>query len=201
MYVEHADALFSYFARRVGRDHAEDLLAETFQVALHSFESFDADRGSDRGWLFGIGSNLLRHHWRTEQRRLRALARDAETPATSIDPLLSVGDHVVDRVDAGRAVERVIDALGELDADDRTLLFLSGWEHMTSREIGTVIGAPAATASGAARMTGAVDGHRLQSPDGRALALASSPAVTNVQASPFLSAMTPGRSSAIALHP
>lgn len=145
MYVEHASALFAYFARRVGRDLAEDLLAETFQTAIGAYDSFDISRGGQRAWLFGIGSNLLSHHWRTEQRRLRALARDAALPATRVDPLLAVGDFTVERLDAQHVADRVIDALGELSTEDRTLLYLSGWEHMNSTEIAAAVGAPAAT--------------------------------------------------------
>lgn len=145
MYEQHADVLFGYFARRVGANLAEDLLAETFHEAIESFGSFDGRRGGERAWLFGIGSNLLRHHWRSEQRRLRALARDAARPATNIDPLLAVGDHVADRLDAAAMADRVIDALDALSSEDRTLLFLAGWEHMNSTEIGAVTGMPAAT--------------------------------------------------------
>jgi RNA polymerase sigma factor (sigma-70 family) len=145
LYAEHAGGLFRYFARRVGRDLAEDLLAETFHTAIKAYNSFDTGRGGEREWLFGIGSNLLSHHWRSEQRRLLALARDAAAPATSVDPLLAVGDFVADCLDARHVAERVIGALGELSPDDRTLLFLSGWEHMSSGEIAAVVGAPAAT--------------------------------------------------------
>lgn len=145
MYAQHSGPLFQYFARRVGRDLAEDLLADTFHTAIKSYNSFDASRGGERAWLFGIGSNLLSHHWRTEQRRLRALARDAAVPATSVDPSLAVGDFIADRLDARHVAERLIDALDELSPDDRTLLFLSGWEHMNSSEIAAVVGAPAAT--------------------------------------------------------
>lgn len=145
MYVEHAGALFGYFARRVGRDLAEDLLAETFQTAIEAYHSFDTSRGDQRAWLFGIGSNLLSHHWRTEQRRLRALAREAVAPVTSVDPLLAVSDFTAARLDARHVADRVIDALGQLSPEDRTLLFLSGWEHMNSSEIAAVTAAPAAT--------------------------------------------------------
>jgi RNA polymerase sigma-70 factor (ECF subfamily) len=145
MYVQHADSLFGYLSSRVGRDLAEDLLAQTFQVAIESYASFDPARGDVRGWLFGIGSNLLRVHWRTEQRRLRALAREAGRQTTSIDPLLAVDVEVADRVDAVRLADRLVDALDGLDPDDRTLLFLSGWERMNSSELSAALGVPAAT--------------------------------------------------------
>jgi RNA polymerase sigma-70 factor (ECF subfamily) len=145
MYLQHAESLFGYLASRVGRDLAEDLLAQTFQVAIESYGSFDPARGDVRGWLFGIGSNLLRHHWRTEQRRLRALAREAARQTRRIDPLVAVDAEVANRVDAVRLADRLVDALGALDPDDRTLLFLSGWERMTSSELSAALGVPAAT--------------------------------------------------------
>ena len=145
LYEGHAGELFAYFARRVGRDLAEDLLADTFREAISSSAAFDERRGSARAWLFGIGSNLLRRHWRTEQRRLRALARSAGQRATSVDPLLAVGDHVADQLDARARAERVVEALGRLHPDDRTMLFLSGWEHLNSTEIGEALGMPPAT--------------------------------------------------------
>ena len=72
---DHADAIFAYAARRVGPGLAVDVVSDVFLVALDRFESFDPDLGGARGWLFGIANNVLRRHWRTEARRLRALAR------------------------------------------------------------------------------------------------------------------------------
>lgn len=145
LYEQHAESLFGYLASRVGRELAEDLLAQTFQAAIESYGSFDPARGEVRGWLFGIGSNLLRSHWRTEQRRIRALARAAAWRTTSIDPPPAVDAEVADRVDAVRLADRLVDALGRLDPDDRTLLFLSGWEGMNSSELSAALGVPAAT--------------------------------------------------------
>lgn len=117
VYSEHADGLFGYLARRVGPELAEDLLADTFVEAMASVSSFDPERGSVRTWLFGIASNLVRRHWRTEERRLRALARDAASPVTGIDPLLTV-TSVVDRVDAATEVDALIDELGRARSVD-----------------------------------------------------------------------------------
>ena len=66
MYDDCAASLFAYLARRVGRELAEDLLAETFRAAIESYSKFDSTRGSEKAWLFGIATNLLRRHWRTE---------------------------------------------------------------------------------------------------------------------------------------
>ncbi len=71
---EHAADLFRYAARRVGGDVAEDVLAETFSRGIESLASFDPSRGSVRGWLFGIATNVLRKHRRAEARRFSFLA-------------------------------------------------------------------------------------------------------------------------------
>ena len=138
LYDEHAAQLFSYLARRVGRDVAEDLLAETFRAAIQSYPSFDPSRGSEKGWLFGISSNLLRRHWRTERRRLLALERSSSAIA-GIDPLLGLDDGVADRIDAKADASLLLRAVVDLSAEDRDLLILSGWERLNSTEIGEAL--------------------------------------------------------------
>jgi RNA polymerase sigma factor (sigma-70 family) len=141
LYDDHAAGVFAYLARRVGRDLAEDLLAETFRAAIESYATFDATRGNERGWLFGIATNLLRRHWRTERRRLLALERSSSTHAFSIDPLLAAAD----RIDAAADADRLLHAIVELPDDDRDLLILSGWERLNSSEIGEALGVAPAT--------------------------------------------------------
>lgn len=145
MYDDHAGSLFAYFARRVGRELAEDLLAETFRAAIDSYPTFDHTRGSERAWLFGIATNLLRRHWRTERRRLLALQRSASIRAVDIDPLIGLADGVARRVDAETDAERLLSAVVDLPAEDRDLLFLSGWERLNSTEIGQALDIPPAT--------------------------------------------------------
>ncbi len=145
LYDDHARSLFAYLARRVGRDLAEDLLADTYRAALESYRTFDSERGAERAWLYGIATNLLRRHWRTERRHLLALERSARLSSNEIDPLIAVADFVALRVDAASDVSRVLAAFVHLSADDRDLLLLSGWEHLNSTEIGQALGMPSAT--------------------------------------------------------
>jgi RNA polymerase sigma-70 factor (ECF subfamily) len=65
---EHFAPVYRFIARRVGTDLAEDLAAEAFATAYRRRASYDQDRGSLRSWLFGIAANLVREHWRDEQR-------------------------------------------------------------------------------------------------------------------------------------
>ncbi len=143
-YADCAGDLFGFLARRVGRDLAEDLLADTFASAMTTETGFDPRQGTVRTWLFGIASNLVRRHWRTEERRLRALVREGTEPAAPIDPLLTTA-AVDDRLEASDTLEALIDELGRLSRVDRELLALTGWESMTSAEAGEVVGMNPAT--------------------------------------------------------
>lgn len=138
---EHAAGLAAYAARRVGADLARDIVADTFRVALEQYERFDPRHGEARAWLFGIATNLIRRHWRTEERCLRTQARALDGRGTPLDPLL----RTVEQLDAGRRYQQVVSAVALLPADDRDLLVLVAWEQMTSRQAAAVLGIPPGT--------------------------------------------------------
>lgn len=145
LYEDHVDAIHAYVARRLGRELASEVTAETFRLALDRVDQFDPDRGSPRMWLFGIATNLIRRHWRTEQRRLRAMARaanseDREDPA--IDPGL---ERVVEQLDADAELRAVLEAVADLEENDRALLVLLAWEECSHEEIARVLDIPTGT--------------------------------------------------------
>lgn len=140
-YDAHVGALFAYAERRVGVDVASDVVAETFRIALDQPERYDPRQGDARGWLFGIATNLLRRHWRTEVRRLRALTRLTSGVGNVLDP----AERVIERVDAAASIGRVLEAVSKLSVEDRDLLVLIAWEGFTDRQVGEAIGIPAGT--------------------------------------------------------
>ena len=89
--------IHGYAARRLGRDAADDIAADTFLTAFRQRWRFDAGRGIVRAWLYGIATNYIGRYQRHEVRELRALGR---TPAAVADE--SHADLVADRVTAGR---------------------------------------------------------------------------------------------------
>lgn len=73
----HVTAVHAFAQRRVGRDLAEEMTAETFARGFEARGRYDARHPVALPWLLGIASNVLRRHWRTERRRLDAYARAA----------------------------------------------------------------------------------------------------------------------------
>lgn len=117
VFERHFDAIFRYLRRRVGRSRAEELAAETFTQALASRHRFDSGYWDARPWLYGIAVNLLRHHYRLEERELRAYARSGVDPLSSEEPSL-------ERVDAAAAAPRVAEVLAQLSPIEREVLLL-----------------------------------------------------------------------------
>ncbi|WP_433274128.1 CU044_5270 family protein [Actinosynnema sp. CS-041913] len=68
LFDEHAGSLHGYLARRIGDQAADDLVSETFLVALQQRHTYDPARAGVRPWLYGIAGNLLRRHVRQEVR-------------------------------------------------------------------------------------------------------------------------------------
>ncbi len=138
----HVDTIHRYVARRAGDDVARELTAETFRVALENFDRYDPNRGGERPWLYGIATNLLRNHWRSEQRRLRAHLRHATVAeAVAGDPLVDADS----RIDAQRRLGHVVDVIEQLSPADRDLLILIAVEDCTSTEAANALGIPAGT--------------------------------------------------------
>src|SRR5256885_9640321 len=75
LFDRHATVLFRYLVRRVGVDDADGLLGEVFRVAFEKRATYDCERPDARPWLYGIATNLLARHRRTEARRIHATAR------------------------------------------------------------------------------------------------------------------------------
>jgi RNA polymerase sigma-70 factor (ECF subfamily) len=69
-YDAHVDGLYTFVFYRVGRDAtlAEDVVQETFTVALARRADYDAARGSIASWLTVLSRNVIRDHLRAHRR-------------------------------------------------------------------------------------------------------------------------------------
>src|ERR1700710_474694 len=72
IFERHFDAIYAFTARRLGRETADDVGATVFVEAFAGRVGFELDRTDARPWLYGIATNLIHRHRRTETRRLRA---------------------------------------------------------------------------------------------------------------------------------
>jgi RNA polymerase sigma factor (sigma-70 family) len=140
VFDRHAPHIHRYLARRVGRQTADDLVAETFLTAFRKRDRYDTANPEARPWLYGIATNLVARHRRDEVRRYR-LAKRAGS-----DPLAA--DHA-DRVLAdltSRSVRSVLcDALLGLTVADRNVLLLIACEELTYDEAARALYIPVGT--------------------------------------------------------
>jgi RNA polymerase sigma-70 factor (ECF subfamily) len=130
IFDRHAPSIYRYLRRRVGDQLAEELTAETFTRALHARRQFSVARASALPWLYGIATNLIRMHARTERRRQHARQL---LPGIPSDP--GSTSEIDDRVDAqalGPALTAVLEALPD---DQREVLLLHAWAGLSPAEI------------------------------------------------------------------
>lgn len=149
LFDEHAGELFGYLARRVDPGLAEDLVADTFEVALRQWQRYNPERGSARSWLYGIATNLLRRHARQEQQTVRAMGRlaGAHDVAERADARAAerVDARVAERVDATARVRQLAAALNQLSVGDRDVLLLTAWAQLDTTEVAAALDIPVGT--------------------------------------------------------
>jgi RNA polymerase sigma factor (sigma-70 family) len=142
LFDRHFPATLAFLRRRVGPEIAEDLAIETFSLAYRRRHSYDVRQASARPWLYGIATNLLRHHRRTERRKLLAYARAGVDPKAGPDPGFEAAEARVQAQAAGPALAL---ALAGLRPDERDVLLLYAWADLTYAEISEALGVPVGT--------------------------------------------------------
>jgi RNA polymerase sigma factor (sigma-70 family) len=139
VFDRHAAAVHGYIARRLGRDAADDLVAETFLIAFRRRRGYDRRRSNARPWLYGIATNLIARRRRDEVRFLRAIAR------SGIDPVAEpIADQVARRATAQAMRRQLAAALAGLSAADRSVLLLVT-EGLVYEEVAEALRVPVGT--------------------------------------------------------
>jgi RNA polymerase sigma factor (sigma-70 family) len=119
LFDRHYDAIWRYTCRRAGPGLADELASETFLRAFDGRVTYDLSQPDARPWLYGIATNLLRKHARSEARRRHAYARAVQHE--SVDDGI---ESVPARVDAAARGPALQSALSALRAADRETLML-----------------------------------------------------------------------------
>ncbi|MFI7439829.1 RNA polymerase sigma factor [Nonomuraea indica] len=136
----HFGEIHGYVAQRLGPDHAEDVVADTFLVAFRKRAQYDPARANVRTWLYGIATKLVGRHRRLEARTLRALGRygvDTDAPGPE--------DRVAVRVSAQSLRPSLAAALADLPQRDRDVVLLVALAGLSHDEVATALGIPYGT--------------------------------------------------------
>jgi len=142
VYEQHVDAIYGFLARRVGAQLAEELTAQTFVEALDRHDRYDPERGPIGPWLFGIAANLLRRHYRQEERALRAIAAYAgRQPHVGEDD----EERIESRIVADERWPAVAEALLAMSPGERDVLLLYAWADLPYSAIAGVLDVPVGT--------------------------------------------------------
>src|SRR5262245_27848818 len=141
LFDRHARAIYRYLVRRIGPDEADALLGETFRVAFEKRAGYDCDRADARPWLYGIATNLVAKHRRSEARRMQAMARLRARRA----PLDDASEHVDEAIDAAELWPLIASAVTELPEGERDALLLFVWEELDYGEIAAALDIPVGT--------------------------------------------------------
>lgn len=141
LYDRYFVEIHRYAAGRLGPQIADDVAAETFLVAFRKRESFDPARGTVRPWLYGIATNLVAQHRRSEMRRLEALQR---APVTG-EADEGHEERVATRLAAAGVQGPLASALSGLPDGDRDVLLLVALADLSYEEVSQTLRIPFGT--------------------------------------------------------
>jgi RNA polymerase sigma-70 factor (ECF subfamily) len=137
IFERHFDPIHRYVSRRLGELLADDLAMQVFTLAFDHRRRFRLEVASARPWLYGIATNLIRTHRRTERRLLAALCRLGACEVPAPDPTSSA--------ERGAELRCVAQALSGLNDGQREVLLLHAWVGLCDAEIAAALDIPVGT--------------------------------------------------------
>lgn len=126
LFAAHYARVWAFAARRVGRDLADEITAETFLVAWRRLEKVPSE---PLPWLYGVARNVVLRELQASAKQARTrelIASERSRPAAADD-----GDH--------DALWRAWEQLSEAD---REVLSLTVWEELPVRDAARVLDVP-----------------------------------------------------------
>ena len=113
-----------------------DLTAEVFYAVIGSVHIYQAARGSELGWLYGIARNVLAGDRRREAIRLRAEGMAAGRRVLDDDDIA----RLEERIDAESAARELHKALSVLPDGDRAILELVAVDGLPLKDAAAALG-------------------------------------------------------------
>ena len=137
VYLRNVDVLMGYFARRCREPQTvADLTSETFVRAAEGFARFDAGRGSDRAWLFGIAARVFARHCEQSAGGRDAVARLAGRRPLDEDEI----EELAGRIDAEREGAALMRRCARLPEVERAAIELVDLAEFTPMEAALALG-------------------------------------------------------------
>lgn len=134
LYEDHAERVFAYSLRRVSREDALDVVAETFLVAWRRLDDIPED---PIPWLLRVASNVMSNQERSARRRDALKAKltvvDRGHLSARGDPAEEIGSKEV-----------VLELLANLPKAEREALLLVTWEDLDIRSAANALGCSSA---------------------------------------------------------
>jgi RNA polymerase sigma-70 factor (ECF subfamily) len=140
IFDRHAPHIHRYLARRVGAQHADDLLGETFTAAFRKRHRYDVNRLDARPWLYGMATLVVGQHRRDEARQYRL-----HSVALPELPVEGPADRAIASSSAHLLRGQVGTALQALNQGDRDVLLLIAWEDLSYDEAAAALDIPVGT--------------------------------------------------------
>lgn len=148
LYERHYDSVYAYVLRRTGHvQTAQDIVSETFFIALRSLGKFKWQGVPFSAWLYRIAINELAGHFRRGRAKtvsLEALREEGFEPLADSDverEALACQEEI-DRYLEYHAVRKAVNDLPERYQDVVALRFFAGKQVA---EIGVILGKPIGT--------------------------------------------------------
>jgi RNA polymerase sigma-70 factor (ECF subfamily) len=128
LYEENYHRVLGYALRRVDRDDAADVVAETFLVAWRRLDELPAGE-QGRLWLYGTARRVLANQQRGQRRRDRLTQRIRAERADQAQPAWPTPE-----------LNRAALAFARLRPEEREALALVAWEGLKAGEVAQVLG-------------------------------------------------------------
>ena len=142
LFDRHARGLLAYARGRIGTDHADDVVSETFLVAFRRRKDFDSRWDSAKPWLYGIATRLIRklsHREWANQAAVRSVTAEGNVSSDGALPAAEL------RLDAQARLASLQPRIAALPPKEREALLLYAWGGLSYQEIARALGVPIGT--------------------------------------------------------
>jgi RNA polymerase sigma-70 factor (ECF subfamily) len=140
LFERHGKLIYNFCFRRVGEwSTAEDLLSVVFLEAWRRREK-SLPAGKVLPWLYGIATNVVRNHRRSQSRLGRALRR---LPAAQPEATFEASSD--ERLDDEAQMRKALTILGTLPANEQDVFVLCAWSGLSYEDAALALEVPVGT--------------------------------------------------------